>query len=230
MNRHNLHFRLARPSDAVDLQLYFRRLSKMSRQRRFLAAIDDLPLDAVMRNIGGAGSDLFSVVAFCDIANVPRIVGEAVCAIAPAAEVALSVEDRWQRHSIGRALLETVEIFAARRGARSLFGHIWSTNQPIRRLAAKLGYVIDRAGSDWNCYILRKQLATKPSRNMIGGCSVFEEGLTRRPNCEAEPGIGALTLKIVPHIAASERPFVGPGAQAREMPAEPGLLAEIVVR
>jgi GNAT superfamily N-acetyltransferase len=120
-----------------------------------------------MRSIGCAGSDLFSIIAVSDDADVSRVIGEVVCGITPDAEVALSVEDASQGDGIGRALLMAVEVQAVQYGVRNMFGHIWSTNNAIRNLAATLGYVVDRTGGSWDSCILRKSLSVVAPRGKI---------------------------------------------------------------
>lgn len=162
-----LTLRLARPCDAIGLQTYFRNLSKCARYDRFLGAINEVPIDAVMRNIGWTDCNAFSVIAIGGTEDAPRIIGEAVCAVAEQAEVALSVEDASQRTGIGRALLAAVETRAARRGAHGLYGYIWSSNDAIRKLASTLGYSVERASGDWKSYVLRKSLAVEAQAGVV---------------------------------------------------------------
>ena len=158
MDTHAITLRLAHPDDAEDLQSYFNALSKASRRDRFLGGVADQPLAEIHRTIGSLDSSLFCLIANRPTGSTRQIIGEAVCAVAASAEVALSVADTVQDCGLGRALLATVESLAMQRGARELHGTTFDTNDRMKVLARSCGYAIERSGDDWTHRVFRKAL------------------------------------------------------------------------
>ncbi len=112
--------RFLEPGDAEELQTYFRSLSTRSRYNRFLGAMKELPHRVLDRFIHIGESDGFSVVATMQIDGFATIVGEARYAFhadTESLEFGLSIDDRWQGHGIGTALLRNLECRAAALGA-----------------------------------------------------------------------------------------------------------------
>jgi GNAT superfamily N-acetyltransferase len=180
MTTHTITLRLARPDDAEDLRGYFNALSKTSRRNRFFGGVADQSLGEIHRTIGGPNSALFCMIATAPSDTRPRIVGECVCAVAHEAEIALSVDDAIQDHGIGRALLATVEMQAAQRGAREICGTILYSNDRIKTLARSRGYVIERSDDDWTQRVLRKVLPVYHARPVIPASTTPISYLARR--------------------------------------------------
>jgi GNAT superfamily N-acetyltransferase len=144
--------RFAEPADAEELQAYIRGLSSGSRYKRFLGAMSELPgylLDDFLR----VGKDeRYTLVATVEIDGLEVIVGEARYAFHPetsSVEFGLSVQDRWQGHGIGPALLNNLECRAAALGARTLFGDTLRSNDVMIAAAKKSGYVLRHHPDDW---------------------------------------------------------------------------------
>jgi acetyltransferase len=57
-------------------------------------------------------------------------------------EFAIVVADRWQRRGLGGHMLETLIEIARSRGLRWMIGNVLATNEPMLRLARKLGFAI----------------------------------------------------------------------------------------
>ncbi|WP_211912111.1 GNAT family N-acetyltransferase [Tardiphaga alba] len=150
--------RLAIRNDAADLQSYFGSLSKAARYNRFLGHAATPTLDDINRIIGCDGDNFFCVVATQRYGLAQQIIGEAVCSIAPSAEIALSVDDSVQGCGLGRALLMSLESLAAQRAACELHGTILSSNDRIAVLARSLGYTLERPEGDWTHRVIRKAL------------------------------------------------------------------------
>ena len=121
----SLTVRFVEPSDAEALQAYFRSLSTRSRYNRFLGAISELPAAELDRFVHVGEADRFSVIAVMSIDGAETIVGEARYAFdadTDSFEFGLSIDDRWQGHGVGAALLRNLECRAAAFGANRLFG------------------------------------------------------------------------------------------------------------
>ena len=87
------------------------------------------------------------------------IVGEARYAFHPETEsfeFGLSIDDRWQGHGIGTALLKNLECRAAAFGARSLFGDTLRSNDGMMGLARKSGYRLHQSSRRLEAGALRE--------------------------------------------------------------------------
>ena len=157
--------RFVEPRDAEELQSYFRSLSTQSRYSRFLGAMSELPktlLDHFTQMDNG-----FTVVATMPVDGFESIVGEARYAInadSDSFEFGLSIDDRWQGHGIGAALLKNLECRAAAFGAARLFGDTLRSNQSMIALAGKSNFAFIHHPDDWKMVRFVKKLAVAPKQ------------------------------------------------------------------
>ena len=157
--------RFVEPRDAEALQAYFRSLSGRSRYSRFLAAASELPAVELECAIHIGEADRFSVVATMQIEGRETIIGEARYAFdseTAAIEFGLSIDDRWQGHGIGKALLKNLECRAAAFGAVQVFGDTLRSNDAMIALARKAGYVFTNTPGDWRLTRFRKDILVEP--------------------------------------------------------------------
>jgi RimJ/RimL family protein N-acetyltransferase len=153
--------RFVEPRDAEALQSYFRSLSTRSRYSRFLGAASELPPSELEHFIHVGEADRFSVVATMLVDGRETIVGEARYAFDSAAasiELGLSIDDRWQGHGIGAALLKNLECRAASLGAERVFGDTLRSNEAMIALARKAGYAFTNTPGDWRLTRFQKQI------------------------------------------------------------------------
>jgi RimJ/RimL family protein N-acetyltransferase len=157
--------RFVEPDDAEALQAYFRSLSVRSRYNRFLGAISELPPTELDHFIHAGEDDRFSVIATMTVDGSETIVGEArygFDADAASFEFGLSVDDRWQGHGIGSALLGNLQCRAAALGARRLFGDTLRSNDAMIALARKSGFVFTASPGDWKLVRFEKHIDLAP--------------------------------------------------------------------
>jgi GNAT superfamily N-acetyltransferase len=157
--------RFVEPRDAEALQSYFRSLTTRSRYNRFLGAASELPPSLLDQFIHIGEADRFSVVATQWADGREIIVGEARYAFDPetaSIEFGLSIDDRWQGHGIGKALLKNLECRAASFGADRLFGDTLRSNDAMIGLARKTGYAFMPSPGDWKLVRFAKQIDTEP--------------------------------------------------------------------
>jgi GNAT superfamily N-acetyltransferase len=153
------------PRDSDALQNYFRSLSVRSRYNRLMGAISELPASQLDKFTHVGEGDSFSVVATMKVDDRETIVGEARYAFDPVGarfELALSVDDRWQGHGIGAALLANLECRAAAFGAGQLFGDTLRSNDAMIHLARKSGYAFASTPGDWKQVRFQKTLVVEP--------------------------------------------------------------------
>ena len=151
--------RFVEPRDAEALQNYFRALTIRSRYNRFLGATRELPPSVLEEFIHIGEADRFSVIATMLADGHEIIVGEARYAFEDGSiEFGLSIDDRWQGHGIGKALLKNLECRAASFGADRLFGDTLRSNEAMIGLARKSGYAFSASPGDWKLVRFEKQI------------------------------------------------------------------------
>ena len=160
-----LAVRFVEPDDAEALQSYFRSLSVRSRHNRFLGAVSELPQTELDHFIHVGERDRFSVIAVMTIDGIETIVGEARYGFeidTASFEFGVSVDDRWQGHGIGSALLRNLECRAAAFGAKRVFGDTLRSNDVMVDLARKSGFAFTRHPDDWKLVRFEKQIDAAP--------------------------------------------------------------------
>jgi GNAT superfamily N-acetyltransferase len=157
--------RFVEPRDAEALQAFFRSLTVRSRYNRFLGAISELPQTVLDHFIHVGEADRFSLIAVMTVDGVETIVGEtryAFDASTSSFELGLSVDDRWQGHGIGSALLKNLECRAAAFGAKRLFGDTLRSNDAMIALARKSGFAFTNSPGDWKLVRFEKHIDSAP--------------------------------------------------------------------
>jgi GNAT superfamily N-acetyltransferase len=158
-----LNVRFVEPRDAEALQNYFRSLTTRSRYNRFLGATSELPPSVLEQFIHIGEAYRFSVIASMLADGHEIIVGEARYAFEDGSiEFGLSIDDRWQGHGIGKALLKNLECRAASFGAFGLFGDTLRSNEAMIGLARRSGYAFIPSPGDWKLVRFEKQIEAEP--------------------------------------------------------------------
>ena len=158
--------RFVEPRDAGTLQNYFRSLTASSRYKRFLGAASELPPALLEDFIHVGEADRFSVIATMLVDGRETIVGEARYAFdsdAASIEFGLSIDDRWQGHGIGKALMNNLECRAASFRASRLFGDTLRSNDAMIALARKSGYAFVNTPGDWKLVRFEKHINLAPA-------------------------------------------------------------------
>ena len=161
----SLTVRFVDPRDAAGAQAYFRSLSVRSRYNRFLGAMSELSPTELDHFIHIGERDRFSVIAVMTIDGVDTIVGEARYgfeASTASFEFGVSIDDRWQGHGIGTALLRNLECRAAAFGAKRLFGDTLRSNDVMIGLARKSGFGFMPSPGDWKLVRFEKHVDAAP--------------------------------------------------------------------
>jgi GNAT superfamily N-acetyltransferase len=157
--------RFVEPRDAEALQAYFRSLTARSRYNRFLGAMSELPKSQLEQFVHVGERDRFSVIATMTIDGFETIVGEARYGFEADTgrfEFGLSIEDRWQGHGVGSALLRNLGCRAAALGAISMFGDTLRSNDAMIGLARKSGFAFTHNPDDWKLVRFEKAIDIAP--------------------------------------------------------------------
>ena len=127
--------------------------------------MSQLPPALLERFIHVGEADQFSVVATMQIDGQEIVVGEARYAYdfqSSSFEFGLSVDDRWQGHGIGAALMKNLECRAAAFGAANLFGDTLRSNEAMLAVAKKSGYLFGNSPGDWKLVRFSKHIDLAP--------------------------------------------------------------------
>jgi len=159
--------RFVEPSDAQDLQAYFRSLSVRSRYNRFLGAMSELPESELDHFIHVGERDRFSVIVVMTSDGIENIVGEARYGFETSSasfEFGVSIGDSWQGLGIGSALVRNLECRAAALGAARMFGDTLRSNEVMMGVARKAGFAFIRHPDDWKLVRFEKQIDAVPQQ------------------------------------------------------------------
>ena len=141
-----LHVRALEPGDSTLIEEAVEHLSPRSRYRRFLAPIDHLSARQLtyLTTVDHDHHEALVAIdpATGDAVAVARYV--ATDGDPSTAEIAVTVDDRWQGRGLGTALLRRLAQRAGEHGIRRFTGLILSENTPMLKLMAALGPVISR--------------------------------------------------------------------------------------
>ncbi|QPF91331.1 GNAT family N-acetyltransferase [Bradyrhizobium commune] len=160
-----LNVRFVEPRDTDELQHYFRSLSTRSRYNRFFGAVSELPKGLLNEFLDVGARERFTVVATMMVDGFETIVAEARYAFHEenaTLEFGLSIDDRWQGHGIGTALLRNLECRAAALGAEHIFGDTLRSNQTMISLARKSGFAFVNNPDDWKLVRFDKEINVAP--------------------------------------------------------------------
>ena len=78
-------------------------------------------------------------------------------------EFGISIDDRWQGHGIGAALIRNLECRAAAFGAQAVFGDTLRSNEGMMAVARKAGYAFTNHPDDWKLVRFEKAIGVAPS-------------------------------------------------------------------
>jgi RimJ/RimL family protein N-acetyltransferase len=165
-NGQSVTVRFVEPQDGAALQDYFRSLTSGSRYNRFLGAASELPRSELEKSIHVGDDNRFTVIVMMKVDGTERVVGEARYAFEPQSgrfEFGLSIDDRWQGHGIGAALLSNLECRAAAFGAERIFGDTLRSNSAMIGLARKSGYSFVPTPNDWKLVRFEKTIDIAPA-------------------------------------------------------------------
>ncbi len=162
------------PRDAGILQAYVRGLSQESRYSRFFGALYELPPAELDRVTHLDRQYELALLAEARVNGAPIVIGEARYALLAdglEVEFALSVADDWHGMGLGTLFMAEIECRARTLGARFLRGDVLRSNEPIKALARKNGFLTADLPRDARLVRIVKDLALSRA---AGPC----EGLT----------------------------------------------------
>jgi RimJ/RimL family protein N-acetyltransferase len=141
-----LHVRPIRPDDAVRLQGFHGRLSRSSIFFRFFSHVAVLTNERAAYFTNLDYDRRMALVAVEDVGDDEAIIGVIRYDRLDdgRAELGLIVEDRFQRHGVGRALFWEIVAAARERGVQTFVANVLPENDRILRLLSDSGLPIHR--------------------------------------------------------------------------------------
>ena len=136
-----VRLRLARPTDGASVRAFLERLSPETRRRRFFAAQPTIAEPLVRHFTFFDPRERLVVAATTPLGGSEQVVALAdlVLVATGLAELALVVDDRFQRRGLGTLLSEAMASLAIHAHATHLKGELLSDNTPMLRLMERLG-------------------------------------------------------------------------------------------
>jgi RimJ/RimL family protein N-acetyltransferase len=137
--------RLARPRDTDMIQTYIAGLSPASRRNRFLGSLNEVSSDDLYRMTHTDGCNYAALIAENVVEGGSIVIGEARYAVASDGlhcEFAISVDETWQRKTLGTLLVGIVAYQARALGLRYLVGDVFRSNEAMIALARRTGFAV----------------------------------------------------------------------------------------
>jgi len=139
----SVHLRALQSTDADELLQAFGRLSAQARYTRFMHAVATLDPAQLRRSVAQLLERGLAIVATVPADDGIDIVGGASFIVGSEPEVcefAITVVDAWEGVGLGGELMRKLIEAARGRGLRRMEGYVLATNQPMLRLAKRLGF------------------------------------------------------------------------------------------
>ncbi|MET7298657.1 GNAT family N-acetyltransferase [Embleya sp. NPDC005575] len=142
----HVRVRVAHTRDAAQVRAMHERCSPDTRRLRYFTSAPRLPESALSRLL--VPEHGVSLVAVAPDGAIGALATLFHPAHEPVAEMALLVEDGWQRHGLGTTLLRSLVEHAAVRGASDLRAHVLPWNRRMLGLFDRAGLVSRRGYED----------------------------------------------------------------------------------
>jgi len=133
-----------RPEDADLEQEFVESLSSETMRFRFMSALRSLTPAMLARFTQIDYDREMALIALVEASGKEREVGVCRYVTLPdgkTCEYAIALADDWQGKGLGRTMMGRLIEVARSRGLETMEGHVLSTNEPMLRLCAKLGFV-----------------------------------------------------------------------------------------
>jgi acetyltransferase len=138
-------------SDDVEILQAFDHLGADARYMRFMRVVREVDQDRLRKALASFPERGFGIVATVPAADGFDIVGSAILVIAndpSICEFAITILPEHGGVGLGRTLLSALIATAKRRGLEEMEGFVLAVNQPMLKLASRLGFSIARDPDD----------------------------------------------------------------------------------
>jgi RimJ/RimL family protein N-acetyltransferase len=138
-------------SDDKEILQAFGRLSSEARYTRFMRAVGEVNQDRLRKTLASFPEQGFGIVATIPAADGFDIVGSAILVIEKnpsICEFAITILPAYGGAGLGRTILSALIATAKRRGLKEMEGFVLTANQPMLKLASRLGFSAARDPED----------------------------------------------------------------------------------
>jgi RimJ/RimL family protein N-acetyltransferase len=156
-----VHIRAVGPADEAELLQAFHRLGKDARYMRFMRFVNEPNLERVREVLASFPEGGSGVVATVPAADGVDIVGSATYLVGSdptACEFAVAVVTEYCGVGLASILLTALIGAAKARGLKEMEGYVLAVNQPMLRLARRLGFTVASDPEDGTVRICRLHL------------------------------------------------------------------------
>lgn len=155
-----VRLRAVRPDDEAEFLQAFSRIDEQSRYMRFMRSVKEPNVErlrAVLASFPEGGTGLVATIPAADGFD---IAGSAVCLRegANTCEFAITVTPEFAQAGLGTILMKALIGSARERGFGQMEGFVLAENEPILRLARKLGFDVARDPEDPSVRVCRLDL------------------------------------------------------------------------
>jgi len=157
-----LRVRAMSEADHAEILQTFGRMSADARYMRFMRQVREVDEDRLRRTLASFPAEGFGIVATVPAADGFDIVGSAILVIGnnpSTCEFAMTILPEYGKAGLGRTLLSALVDTAKRRGLEEMEGFVLAMNQPMLKLATRLGFSIAHDPDDGTVRICRLSLA-----------------------------------------------------------------------
>ena len=157
-----VHVRALQPSDEAEIVQAFERMGPDARYMRFMRVVNQVDLPRLRTVLASFPEGGIGLVATVPAADGYDIVGSAVAifdAHGSGCEFAITVAANFGGSGLATRLMHTLIGAAGARGRTTMEGFVLSANQPMLRLARRLGFAIAADPDDPTVRICRLPLA-----------------------------------------------------------------------
>jgi len=156
-----VHIRTMRTTDEEELVQAFARMSNDARYMRFMRFVREPNLERVRQVLASFPARGTGIVATVPAADGIDIVGSATCLVgndSAICEFAITVVSEFGGVGLASTLLAALIGAAKSRGLVEMEGYVLAANQPMLRLARRLGFSVAPDPEDGNVRICRLRL------------------------------------------------------------------------
>jgi acetyltransferase len=158
----SVHVRAVRAEDEAELLQAFDRMSPDARYMRFMRSVREPNVERLRRVLASLPQTGFGIVATVPAADGIDIVGGAVYFVGRDAptncEFAISVAADYGGAGLAHTLMRTLIDVAGKRGVEQMEGFVLSINQPMLRLARRLGFSVTPDPDEASVHVCRLPL------------------------------------------------------------------------
>jgi acetyltransferase len=157
-----VHVRAMSTTDEAELVQAFSRMSDDARYMRFMRFVREPNLQRVRKALASFPEHGFGIVATVPAADGIDIVGSATYLVGNdrnTCEFAINVASEYGGAGLASTLMHTLIGAAKARGLKVMDGYVLAMNQPMLRLARRLGFSIAADPEDRAVFICRLRLA-----------------------------------------------------------------------